>query len=74
MDLNNKLAINLAEKLIIYPKTKHIRLRYYKVKELIQNKDITINWILTEKMAADPLTKPIIIASLEHILQLLGLA
>jgi len=73
MDLDNKLAINLAENPAMYPKTKHIRLRYHKVRELVQSKDIAINWIPTEKMAADPLTKPITAASLGHTLQLLGL-
>ena len=74
MDLDNKSAINLAENPAMHPKTKHIRLRYHKVRELVQSKDVAINWIPTEKMAADPLTKPMTAASLGHTLQLLGLA
>jgi len=43
INLNNKLTINLAENPAIHPKTKHIRLRYHKVRELMQNKDMVIN-------------------------------
>jgi len=68
INLNNKLIINLTENLTMHLKTKYIRLRYHKVRELVQSKDIIINWIPTEKMAADPLTKPIIAISLKHIL------
>jgi len=35
INLNNKITINLTENPIIYLKTKYIRLRYYKVKELV---------------------------------------
>jgi len=74
INLNNKLAINLTENLVIHFKTKYIRLRYHKIRELVQSKDIIINWILTEKITTDLLTKPMTAASLEYILQLLGLA
>jgi hypothetical protein len=71
--VDNESAISLANNPVNHPKTKHIRLRYHKIRELVEDKSIGIEWVPTRSMAADPLTKPMPAANLEHTLRLLGL-
>jgi hypothetical protein len=41
-------------------KTKHIKVRYYYVKQLLENKVVTIEHLGTEDMIADIFTKPLV--------------
>jgi hypothetical protein len=43
----------------ISPKTKHINVRYYFIKERITNGEISLEYKPTEEMLADLLTKPL---------------
>jgi hypothetical protein len=40
-------------------KSRHINIRYYHAKELVENGDITFEYCATENMRADILTKPL---------------
>ena len=40
-------------------KTKHIQMRYHFIRDMVAQKEVIIEHILTRKMLADPLTKPI---------------
>jgi hypothetical protein len=57
---DNKSTIILANKNngSTLSKTKHIQVRFYYVRELIQQKEINIVYLPTEDMIADILTKP----------------
>jgi hypothetical protein len=58
---DNKSSIMLAHKNsgATLSKTKHIQIRFYYVKELIDQKEIKIIYLPTKEMLADLLTKPI---------------
>jgi len=58
---DNKSTIILANKTkgATLSRTKHIQVRFYYVRELIQQKEINIVYLPTEEMIADILTKPI---------------
>ena len=72
--VDNDSAIALAGNPVDHPRTKHIRLRYHKIRELVANGDIKTEWVSTEQQAADPLTKPMPAGELEHVCRLLGLS
>lgn len=48
-----------------HKRTKHIDIRYHYIKDLIRNNGIKIEYLQTEKMVADVLTKPL--SSIKHI-------
>jgi hypothetical protein len=58
---DNQSSIILANKSrgVTISRTKHIQVRYYYVKQLIEQKLITIEYLPTEDMIADILTKPV---------------
>ncbi|XP_074271684.1 secreted RxLR effector protein 161-like [Silene latifolia] len=59
MFCDNTAAIQFAQDPKFHKKTKHIKRRYHFVRDAIKNKEIAIKYISTNKMIADPLTKPI---------------
>ena len=56
---NNTAAIHFAKDPKFHRKTKHIKRRYHFVQDAIKTKEVAIKYIPTNKMIADPLTKPI---------------
>ncbi len=58
---DNKSTITLAEQgASSSGKSKHISVRYFYVKQLIDAKQVTVEYLPTEAMIADILTKPIV--------------
>lgn len=57
--VDNQAAMNLAETSAYKPNTKHIDIKYHFVREHIEKGDIAIQYISTDKMIADSLTKPL---------------
>jgi len=58
---DNRSTIHMAEKGAgNFNRTKHIAVRYFAIKQLVEDKVVTLNHVTTDKMLADPLTKPII--------------
>jgi len=56
---DNTAAIQFIKDSKFHLKTKHIKRRYYFVRDAIKSKVIAIKYISTNKMIADPLTKRI---------------
>ena len=56
---DNMGAQRLAENPIFHARSKHIDIRHQFVRETMQNKQIKLEHISTEYMAADILTKPL---------------
>jgi len=55
--VDNKAAIYNSENETINPKSRHINLRYHKVRELVREKEIKLEYIKSENNLADGLTK-----------------
>ncbi len=64
-----KLAINPANHLC----AKHIDIQYHKVRELITDDVLELDYIPTEEMVADELTKPLTLTKHEYFITMLGL-
>jgi len=56
---DNTATIQFAKDLKFHQKTKYIKRRYYFVRDAIKTTEIAIKYISTNKMIADPFTKPI---------------
>jgi hypothetical protein len=56
---DSKGAIDLAKNPEFHPRSKHIDIRHHFIREQIANKSVKMEYISTEIMAADVLTKPL---------------
>ena len=56
---DNQGAIAMAKNPVGHARTKHIDIRYHFVREGVQNGAIFLNYVATDEMIADILTKPL---------------
>ena len=65
-------AIHLAKNQVYRARTKHIDVRYHKIREWVSSYDISLSKILTSENASDMLTKPVPTNKFKHCLDLIG--
>ena len=70
---DNQAAIKLAINPVNHPRAKHIDIQYHKVRELISDDVLELDYIPTEEMVADGLTKPLTLTKHEYFITMLGL-
>jgi hypothetical protein len=56
---DNQAVIAISKDLIAHSRTKHIDVRYHYIRELVSSGKTIIDYIRTEDMTADALTKPL---------------
>ena len=57
INVDNKAAIYNCKNQTINPKSKHIDIKYHRIRELVQNKKIDLNYIKSQDNLADGFTK-----------------
>ena len=57
--IDNQSSISLAKNPAIYSRIKHISIHYHFIREYLKNDEINIQFISTQEMIADILTKPL---------------
>lgn len=57
--IDNHPAIHLASHPVLHSKTKHIAIRYHKIREAISECIISLSHVGSSKQVADILTKPL---------------
>jgi hypothetical protein len=65
-------AIYLAKNQVYHARTKHIDVRFHKMRELIVTEDIVLEKVHTSEITADMLTKSITVAKFKHCLDLVN--
>ena len=55
----NTSAINISKNPVMLAKTKHIAIKYHYVIELIEDKEVKMEYIHTKEQIADIFTKPL---------------
>ncbi len=71
---DNQAAIKLANNPVNHNRAKHLDIQYHKVRELISDAVLELDYIETSKMVADGLTKPLTLVKNEYFITMLGLA
>ena len=71
---DSQSAIYLANNQVYHARTKHIDVRYHKIRELLASKQIFLLKIHTSENAADMLTKPVTSDKFKHCLDLLHIS
>ena len=64
----------MAKNQVYHAKTKHIDVRFHKIRELIVTGDIVLDKVHTSENVADMLTKPVTIAKFKHCLDLVNVS
>ena len=56
---DNTSAINISKNLVQHSRTKHIDIRHHFIRDLVENKIVTLKHVSTENQLADLFTKPL---------------
>ena len=59
MFCDNTSAINISKNPVMHSKTKHIAIKYHFVRELVQDKEIRLEYVHTKEKIANIFTKPL---------------
>ena len=59
MFCDNTSAINISKNPVMHSKTKHIDIKYHFVRELVEDKEIILEYVHTKEQIADIFTKPL---------------
>ena len=59
MYCDNTSAINIYKNLVMHSKTKHIAIKYHFVRELVQDKEINLEYVHIKEYIVDIFTKPL---------------
>ncbi|KAK6163564.1 hypothetical protein DH2020_000428 [Rehmannia glutinosa] len=70
---DNTSAIATTQNPVLHSRTKHIDVRYHFIRDHVEKKDITLEYISTEKQLADIFTKPLCESRFEELKNELGL-
>ena len=71
---DSQSAIYLAKHQVYHARTKHIDMRFHKVRELIDAGDLILEKVHTSENAADMLTKTVTVDKFEHCLNLVNVS
>ncbi len=59
LSMQNLSSLNLTKNPVQHSKAKHIEIRYHFIRDHVQNRNICIEYVCTEKQLADIFTKPL---------------
>ena len=69
---DNTSAINISKNLVMHTKTKYISIKYHYVRELVQDKEVKMEYITTKEKIGDIFTKALPKDSYEYLRGKLG--
>ena len=56
---DNTSAIIISKNLVIHAKTKHIAIKYHYLRELVEDKEVKMEYVNSKEQIADIFTKPL---------------
>ena len=69
---DNSSAINISKNPVQHFKTKHLEIRYHFIRDLVERKILSLEYIPTERQNADIFTKPLDRSKFESLCQVIG--
>ena len=73
IDYNNSSAINISKNHVFHSYTKHIEIRHHFIRDLIDEKVVSLEYVPTELQFVDVLTKPLDSLWFEYLRKSLGI-
>jgi len=71
--MDNSSAIKQVKNPVFHKRSKHVKVKFHWLRQALKEEDFKIEWIKTEDMAADFLTKPVDQKVLSRNLSLIGM-
>ena len=71
---DNQSAIYLAKNQMYHARTKHIYVRFHKIRELVSSGELLLEKVHTSKNTTDILTKPVTTEKFKHCLNLINVS
>ena len=56
---DNTSAINISKNLVMHAKTKHIAIKYHYVRELVEDKEVKMEYVNSKEKIDEIFTKPL---------------
>ena len=69
---DNTTAINISKNPVMHTKTKHIAIKYYYLRELVQDKEVKVEYVNSKDKIVDIFIKPLPKDAHEYIRGKLG--
>ena len=69
---DNHICIKMTENLVFHDKSKHIEIRYFYIRDMVQKGAIKLQYVGTDEQVADILTKPLSRMKFEYFHENLG--
>ena len=69
---DNTSAINISKNPVMHTKTKHIAIKYHYVRELVEDKEVKMEYVNSKEQIADIFTKPLTKDAYEYLRDKLG--
>ena len=69
---DNSSAIDISKNPVQHSKTKHIKIRYHFIRDLVERKIVVLEYVLTERQNADIFTKPLDRNKFDTLRQVIG--
>ena len=62
----------MSENLVFHDKSKHIKIKYHYIKDMVQRGAVKLQYVVTDEQIADVLTKPLAMVNFEYFREKLG--
>ena len=69
---DNTIAINISKNSVMHAKTTHIAIKYHYVRELVEDKEVKMEYVNSKEQIADIFTKPLPKDAFEYLRVKLG--
>ena len=70
---DNTSAINISKNSMMHAKIKHIAIKYHDIRELVENKQVKMDYIHSKEQISDIFTKPLPKDAFEYLRGKLGI-
>ena len=68
----NQSCIKMTKNLVFHDKSKHIKIKYHYIKDMVQKGVVKLQYVATDEQIADVLTKPLARVKFEYFKEKLG--
>ena len=70
---DNTSVINISKNPVLHSRTKHIDIRHHFIRDLVEDKVVSLEYVPTEGQIADIFTKPLDVSRFESLRKSIGL-
>ena len=64
--------MKFSENLVFHDKSKHIGIKYHYIRDMVQRRVVKLEYVVTNELIADVLTKPLARVKFEYFREKLG--